>query len=111
MSYRVCFALDLVDDAELIAEYENAHAPGSVWQAVTQGIRSKGFLEMEIWRTADRLFMIAQVADDWPRVLTIEQRAVDERWEVAMDKFQRPMPHAGPGEKWVPMSRIYSLDD
>lgn len=111
MARRVCFALDLVDDAEMIAEYERAHAAGAVWPEVTQGIRDKGFLEMEIWRTEDRLFMVATVADDWPRALAAEQRAVDDRWEAAMDRYQRALPHMADGEKWAPMTRIYALGE
>lgn len=111
MTRRVCFALDLVDDADLIAAYESAHAPGAVWPEVTRGIRAKGFLDMEIWRAADRLFMIADVADDWPRDLDVEARAIDARWEAAMDRFQRPLACAEDGEKWVPMHRIYALGD
>lgn len=109
MSRRCCFALDLVADAALIAEYERAHAPGSDRPAVTAGIRARGFLDMEIWRTGDRLFMIAEVSDDWPRPLPAEMAAEDARWEAEMDRFQRPLPHAAPGEKWVPMTRIYAL--
>lgn len=111
MSRRVCFALDLVADADLIAEYERAHAPGAVWPEVVEGIRAKGFLEMEIWRAAERLFMIATVTDDWPRNIDASQRAVNETWEAAMNKFQRPLPCATAEEKWIPMSRIYALDD
>lgn len=107
---RICFALDLVADAELIADYERAHAAGSVWPEVTAAIRAKGFLDMEIWRTADRLFMIAEVAADWPRAIPDELAQVDARWEAAMDRFQRPLPHAGAQEKWVPMERIFALD-
>ena len=111
MSRRVCYALDLVDDANLIAEYERAHAPEAVWPEVTDVIRTKGFLDMEIWRAADRLFMIATVADDFPRALTAEQGAADARWEAVMSRFQRPLPHAEAGEKWLPMFRIYSLNE
>jgi len=111
MSRRVCFALDLVDDADLIADYERAHAPGAVWPEVTRGIRDKGFTDMEIWRVADRLMMIAEVADDWPRGLDAKGKAVDARWEAAMDRFQRPLSCAGDGEKWVAMRRIYSLGE
>lgn len=111
MSRRVCFALDLMDDADLIADYERAHAPGAVWPEVTRGIRDKGFTDMEIWRVADRLVMIAEVSDDWPRDLDAEGRAVDARWEAAMNPFQRPLSCAGDGEKWVPMRRIYSLGE
>ncbi|WP_294237310.1 L-rhamnose mutarotase [uncultured Sphingomonas sp.] len=110
MARRICFALDLVADAALIADYEKAHAAGAAWPEVTAAIRAKGFTAMEIWRTGDRLVMIAEVTDDWPRAIPAELAAVDTRWEAAMDRFQKPLPHAAPGEKWVAMERIYSLD-
>ena len=80
LAKRVCFALDLIDDAALIADYERAHAAGCVWPEVTAAIRA-------------------------------ELAAVDAKWEAAMDRFQQPLRHAGPGKKWVSMDRIYSLDE
>jgi len=109
VSERRCFALDLVDDPELIAEYERLHGPGAVWPAVTDYIRASGIEAMEIWRSGDRLFMIAEVAQDYPR--QVDPTPEVERWEELMWRFQRPLPHAAEGEKWVPMTRIYSLDE
>ena len=106
---RRCFALDLQADAELIAEYERLHGPGTGWPAVVEHIKAIGVEGMEIWRTGDRLFMIAEVADDYPR--SIETPAEVDRWEELMWRFQRPLPHAAEGEKWVPMTRIFSLDE
>jgi len=106
---RRCFALDLVDDRELIEEYERFHAAGTGWPAVIEHIRARGFEAMEIWRTGDRLFMIAEVADDFPRDVPVPPE--NDRWEELMWRFQRPLPHAAEGEKWVPMSRIFSLDE
>lgn len=106
---RRCFALDLVDDADLIAEYEQLHAAGAVWPAVSEHILASGVESMEIWRTGDRLFMIAEVADDYPRDVPVPPET--DRWEELMWRFQRPLPHAAEGEKWVPMKRIYSLDE
>jgi L-rhamnose mutarotase len=111
MGYRLCFALDLVDDADLIAEYERAHAAGAVWAEVTEGIRAAGYESMEIWRAADRLFMIAEVAADFPRPIPDHLRAVDARWQTAMERFQKRLVVAAKTEKWVPMKRIYSLDE
>ena len=108
---RVCFALDLVDDAALIAEYERAHAAGAVWPEVTAAIHAKGFLSMEIWRTGDRLFMIAEVAEDWPRAISADLADTDGKWEAVMDRFQKPLNHGASGEKWLRMERIYSLDE
>lgn len=104
---RLCFALDLADDPELIAEYEARHAPGAVWPRVLAHIRAQGFEAMEIWRTGDRLVMIAEVAEDYPRPVPAPPETA--AWEEAMWRFQRPLPHAAPGEKWVPMTRIFDL--
>lgn len=105
---RVCFALDLVADAELIAAYEAAHAPGAVWPAVVAGIRAAGYCDMEIWRVADRLFMIAEVMPDWPRPIAESLADEDARWQQAMDRFQRRLDPAAP-DKWAPMTRIFAL--
>ena len=53
--------------------------------------------------------MIAEVADDFPRDVPVPPE--NDRWEELMWRFQRPLPHAAEGEKWVPMSRIFSLDE
>lgn len=106
---RRCFALDLADDPELIAEYEEFHRPGGVWPEVIRHIRATGVEKMEIWRTGDRMFMIVEVADDYPR--NIETPAEVERWEALMWRFQRPLKHAAEGEKWVRMEPIFSLEE
>lgn len=109
MGRRLCFALDLIDDAALIADYEARHAPGAVWPAVIAHLRAAGFEGMEIWRTGDRMVMIAEVADDYPRAVPSPQENAD--WEALMWRFQRPLPHAGEGEKWLPMTRIFTLNE
>lgn len=106
---RLCFALDLNANPELIAEYERMHEPGAVWPAVIAHIRATGVEVMEIWRTGDRLFMITETADDYPR--SVETPADVERWEQLMWRFQRPLPNAADGEKWVAMKRIFSLEE
>ena len=111
MSRRVCFALDLVDDAALLADYEARHAAGAVWPEVIADIRAQGFLAMEIWRTGDRMVMVAEVAEDFPRPRDAETQALVDRWEAAMWRYQKPLPHAAPGEKWLPMTRIFSLEE
>ena len=55
---RICLALDLVDDAALIAEYEHWHRVGNTDPAVTRSIRDAGIEAMEIYRAGNRLFMI-----------------------------------------------------
>lgn len=109
MGRRVCFALDLIDDAALIAEYEARHAAGAGWPAVIAHIRARGFEAMEIWRTGDRMVMIAEVVDAYP--LPAPEPPENAEWEKLMWRFQRPLPHAAPGEKWVAMDRIFALDE
>lgn len=106
---RVCFALDLVDDADLISAYEAAHAPGQVWPQVIAGIRQAGYREMEIWRVADRLLMIAEVEPDWPRPTDAALEEVDSRWQQAMDSFQKRILRGQDAPKWAPMHRIFAL--
>jgi L-rhamnose mutarotase len=108
MTRRLCFALDLIDDAALIAEYEALHAPGGGWPEVQEHIRARGFLSMEIWRTAARMVMIAEVAEDFPR--DAPEPPETAAWEALMWRFQQPLLHAAPGEKWIPMRRIFELD-
>ena len=108
MGRRMCFALDLIQDAALIAEYAARHAPGAVWPAVIAHIRAQGVTEMEIWRTGDRMVMIAEVTNGYPLPVAEPPEIAD--WETLMWRFQKPLPHAAEGEKWVAMDRIFMLD-
>jgi L-rhamnose mutarotase len=103
------FALDLVDDPQLIAEYENHHRPGGVWDEILRDIRAQGVLDMEIWRTGNRLVMMASVDDDYPRDRQGEPKV--EAWEELMWKYQQALPDAKPGEKWVPLTKIFDLGE
>jgi L-rhamnose mutarotase len=105
---RFCYALDLIDDAALIAEYEARHAPGSGWPAVVAHIRAQGAESMEIWRAGDRLMMIVEAVPDYPRPVPAPPEI--DRWEELMWRFQRPLPFASAGEKWVQMVQIFDLD-
>lgn len=109
MSRRIVTALDLVRDAALIAAYEARHAAGAVPADVVADIRGRGYLAMEIWRVADRVVMIAEVADDFPRPADPALRGAVAAWEVAMDGYQRPILDDGP--KWGAMTRIFALSE
>ena len=111
MSRRLCFMLDLVDDATLIAEYEARHAPGAAPSPVIDDIVATGFVDMEIWRTGNHCVMIAEVADDFPRARGADAQKIVDRWEAKMGRYQQPLAHAAPGEKWVGMTRIFALEE
>ncbi|MFD1789796.1 L-rhamnose mutarotase [Sphingomonas floccifaciens] len=104
---RLVFALDLVADAALIAAYRDRHAAGAVWPDVIRDIRDRGFVDMEIWQVADRLVMIAEVAEDFPRAADPALQPIVAEWEAQMDTYQRPI-RAGV-DKWLPMERIFAL--
>lgn len=109
---RLCYALDLNDDPALIAEYERWHRPTNIWPEIPAAIRAAGVRDMQIYRAGNRLFMLMEVAADFSA--TRKAQAADPRvqaWEAMMERFQQALPCAAPGEKWVPMQRIFSLQD
>jgi L-rhamnose mutarotase len=108
---RYALALDLVDDAQRIADYEKAHQ--RIWPEVRDHLRAQGVLDMEIYRLGTRLFMVMEVD---PAVYSAEAMAAAslaspaiQRWETLMWTYQAPTRWTPPGEKWVPMQRIFDL--
>lgn len=109
---RYCLALDLVDDPVLITEYENWHRAGNIWPEIKKSILDAGILQMEIYRTGNRLFMIMETEDTF----SFERKAAMDggnpkvqEWENLMWKFQLSLPWAKKSEKWVLMDVIFSL--
>jgi L-rhamnose mutarotase len=114
MSGRICLALDLVDDAGLIAEYEHWHRVGNTDPAVTQSIRDAGIDNMEIYRAGTRLFMIIDASDRYSSESKAEADAANPAvvaWVAKMKRFQQPIPAAGTDGTWHPMDRIFRLTD
>lgn len=108
--YRYCFALDLKDDTNLIATYDAYHA--SVWPEVIASIKEAGIVALEIYRVANRLFMIMEVGSDFSFETKAQIDATNEivvQWESLMWEYQQALPIAKPGEKWVLMKNIFTL--
>ena len=111
MNQRYCLALDLKNDAALIAEYRRFHQ--QVWPEITRSIRDAGVEDMEIYLLGTRLFMIMEVNDTFSfdrKARSDAANAKVREWEELMWKFQQPLPQARPGQKWVRMERIFKLD-
>jgi L-rhamnose mutarotase len=53
ISQRFALALDLVEDAQLIAEYEAWHQPGRTPAPIIRSIRDAGIQNMEIYRAGN----------------------------------------------------------
>ena len=108
---RFCLALDLKNDFQLIAEYERYHA--NVWPEIKTSILDSGIINMEIYRTGNRLFMIMETNDDFSFENKSRMDAANDKvqeWEKLMWKFQQPMPWAKQGEKWIKMEKIFTLN-
>jgi L-rhamnose mutarotase len=104
---RLCFALDLIDDPTAIAEYEAWHRADRIWPSVVESLRASGIINLEIYRTGNRLLLIMEAPDHFSP--EDKASADDDAWEQLMWTFQRPLPGTAPGQKWVPMIRIFSL--
>ena len=105
-----CLALDLKDDPKLIAGYEEYHR--KVWPEVLESLGNSGIINMEIYRISNRLFMIIEVEDNF----SFEKKAKMDKtnvkvqeWEVLMWDYQQALPIAKPGEKWLPMKKIFNF--
>jgi len=107
---RFCFALDLKDDPELIKKYIEHHR--NVWPEVLKSITDAGIIDMEIYNVANRLFMIMETEVDFHPETKAEADRNNpkvQEWEDLMDTYQKRIPFAKTGQKWVPMDRIFSL--
>jgi L-rhamnose mutarotase len=111
MKRRYCLALDLKNDPQLIAEYKRYHE--KIWPEITRSIKGAGIEDMEIYLHGTRMFMVMEVSERF----SFEKKANADsenpkvrEWEELMWKFQEPLPDAQPGEKWMPMERIFKLE-
>jgi L-rhamnose mutarotase len=108
---RYCLTLDLKDDPALIAEYKHYHE--KIWPEITESIKSAGIENLEIYLLGTRMFMILEAGPEF----SFEAKARADRanpkvqeWEELMWKFQKALPQAKPGEKWLLMERIFKLE-
>jgi L-rhamnose mutarotase len=114
MIRRFCLALDLVDDAVLIAEYERWHRPGNTPPEVLASIREAGIRQMEIYRIGDRMFMLIEADESYSDEAKAAADAANphvQAWVALMKPFQRPVPAAGPDGTWIEADRVFRLTD
>ncbi|GAA3567351.1 L-rhamnose mutarotase [Snuella lapsa] len=107
---RHCFALDLVDDPKLMAEYKKYHE--KIWPEITASIKNAGIEVLEIYCVGNRMFMIMEVNDTFSFERKSQMDADNpkvQEWERLMWKYQQALPTAKEGEKWLVMEKIYEL--
>jgi L-rhamnose mutarotase len=105
---KYCLTVDLKDDRELIAAYEEHHK--QVWPEIIESIKGPGITNMEIYRLETRLFMIMETEDHF----TFEHKAAMDaanpkvqEWETLMLQYQQPFKNSA--SKWVLMDKIFQL--
>jgi L-rhamnose mutarotase len=114
MPQHLYFALDLHDDLALIAEYERWHQPDKIWPEIVASMTRPGIIDVEVFRTGNRLLLVMHTTEDFSAADKAASDAANPRvqdWETLMWTFQKALPCAKSGEKWVPMHRIFSLGE
>jgi len=109
---KYCLACDLKEDEMGIRAYDHFHQ--NVWPEVKDSLKESGILDMEIYRTGNRLFMIILVTHEFnfvrKAIMDLANPVVQE-WEEIMSGFQQILPWAPNGEKWLLMDRIFKFSD
>ncbi len=107
---KYCLALDLEDDPELIEKYDAYHR--DVWPEVLKSLLDSGISHMEIYRVANRLFMILEVGPSFSFERKAQMDAQNPKvmeWEELMWNYQKALPIAKPGEKWMLMEKVFEF--
>ncbi|HLP38922.1 L-rhamnose mutarotase [Lacibacter sp.] len=107
---RYCLTVDLINDPQLIAEYEAHHE--RIWPEIQASIKDSGINSMEIYRYENRLFMIMETTASFSFEAKAAADASNEKvqeWEALMWNYQQALPTAKKGEKWMLMKKIFDL--
>ena len=110
---RYCKTLNLEDDPQLIEDYKRVHLPENTWPEITRGMIEVGILDMEIYISGTRLFMIMDTIPEFDHERDMAILAAKPRqseWEAFVSRFQKTSSGARADEKWQLMDRIYKLD-
>ncbi|MFC5683144.1 L-rhamnose mutarotase [Flavobacterium sp. MAHUQ-51] len=107
---KYCFALDLKEDLEMIEEYKMYHL--EVWPEIIESIKASGIELLDIYNVGNRMFMIIETNKDFSFERKSEMDANNpkvQEWEKLMWKYQKALPFAKSGEKWILMDKIFEL--
>ena len=111
---RYCLSCDLKDDPKLITEYKAYHKAGKVWPEITKSIKDAGVIDMQIYLTGNRMFMIIEVDENFRFEKKAKMDADNpkvQEWEQLMWRYQQGLPWAKEGEKWIRMDSIFNLNE
>jgi L-rhamnose mutarotase len=112
---RICYAVDLKDDVEVIERYKALHMPGGPPARVTASLRDAGISSLEIYLIGNRLFMIMEVDShyDADRKSQADAHIPEvQAWNAMMATMQQELPFSSSDAaagRWRRMQRIYDL--
>ena len=104
--------LDLKDDPETIARYEEYHR--NVWPEVIAALKEIGIERMEIFRSGNHLFMYCAALDsfdperDFQGYTESSEKA--NEWNDLMSKFQQKVAEAGPDDWWASATLVFDSE-
>ena len=103
--------LDLKDDPDIIARYEEHHR--NVWPEVIEALKGRGIERMEIFRVGNHLFMYYTAPDDFEPRRDFQRYTLEApraaQWNELMATLQQKVPEAGPDDWWTPARRVFDL--
>ncbi|MEI6866504.1 L-rhamnose mutarotase [Flavicella sp.] len=111
---KYCFSCDLKNDSKLISEYKEHHLAGNIWPEITKSIKDAGVVNLEIYLTGNRMFMIMEVHENFDPVKKAKMDADNpkvQEWEKLMWNYQQELPWAKDGEKWIPLEQVFKLGE
>jgi L-rhamnose mutarotase len=110
---RYCKSLQLKNEMSAIEEYKKLHAMGAAWPEISEGMKSVGIIDMEIYLTGRTLFMIMDTAEDFDHDLAMSKLSELPRqseWETVVSRYQMTSADSTAKDKWRLIERIYKLD-
>jgi L-rhamnose mutarotase len=108
---RYVLAVDLKDDPGVIAAYREYHR--HVWPEVVGSLRRAGIVTMDIYVLERRAVMVLETDGRDPAGCFAMHQAAGPRvaeWEALMKSLQQPPPGGQPGDWWVQMEPLFSLE-
>lgn len=109
---RYCQCLEIADNPEMIKLYKDCHNRDNHWKEIRDGIRSVGILEMELYISGNKVFMIVEteIDFDWEssmvRLAGLPRQA---EWESFVACLQGCDPKVSSAQKWTLMDRMFYL--
>lgn len=101
MSKSIAQVVDLIDDPEIIARYEEYHR--DAWPEVHAKRKALGIERMEIFRSGNHLFMYLTMPDDFDLERDFqgyEGTARNKEWDDIMSSYMQKVPEASDDELW-----------